>query len=181
MKKSGSTEKPSKMFQTEINPANKGDKEKRRGTRAMTSLEENHYLGYKMVTDLFDFERLTKVENFAVKQYKDSVYRGEVVDNKRHGLGVIVYNNGRVYEGSWLFDKRHGKGYEKFSNGNTYLGDYTNGRVDGKGLYSWANGETYDGEWSEGIKHGYGVWKGNNGDSYMGQWHQNKAHGYGVH
>lgn len=58
-----------------------------------------------MLTDLFDFETLTQAEHFAIKRYKDSVYRGEIVDKQRHGLGVCVYENGRVYEGSWLRDK----------------------------------------------------------------------------
>ena len=53
-----------------------------------------------------------------IKRYKDSLYRGELIDGSRHGLGICVYEIGRVYEGEWGDDKRHGKGYERFSNGN---------------------------------------------------------------
>jgi hypothetical protein len=113
----------------------------------MSAQDEQEYLSYRMLTDLFDFEQLTQQDTFAVKRYKDSLYRGEIADKQRHGLGVCVYENGRIYEGSWVYDKRHGKGYERFSNGNQYLGDYTSGKVDGKGLYTWVNGESYDGEW----------------------------------
>ena len=109
--------------------------------KIVTENEEKMYYDYQMVTDLFDFQDLKKQENFAIKRYKDSLYRGQVNDNKRHGLGVCVYEIGRVYEGSWDYDKRHGKGYEKFSNGNQYLGEYDHGKVNGKGIYTWQNGD----------------------------------------
>ena len=73
---------------------------------------------YQMITDLFDFEELKKSDNFAIKRYKESLYRGELLDGVRQGSGICVYNIGRIFEGEWLDDKRHGKGYERFSNGN---------------------------------------------------------------
>ena len=75
-------------------------------------------MAYQMITDLFDFEELKTREIFAIKRYKESLYRGEVQEGKRHGQGICVYEIGRVYEGDWNDDKRHGKGYERFSNGN---------------------------------------------------------------
>ena len=93
---------------------------KKRGltTKFLTEDEERQYMVYKMITDLFDFELLKKQKNFAIKRYKESLYRGEVTNGMRQGIGICVYENGRVYEGSWDVDKRHGKGYERFSNGN---------------------------------------------------------------
>ena len=79
---------------------------------------------YKMITDLFSFEELKSRTNFAIKRYKESLYRGEIETGHRHGTGICVYEIGRVYEGEWSNDKRHGKGYERFSNGNQYLGEY---------------------------------------------------------
>ena len=73
-----------------------------------------------MQSSLFDFESLKLSELFAIKRYKDSHYKGEIVERKREGLGIMVYKNGRLYEGEWAKDKRHGRGYEKFSNGNVY-------------------------------------------------------------
>ena len=77
---------------------------------------------YKMISQEFDFNLLRQQESFGVKQYKDSIYRGELHEEttKRHGKGVIVYNNGRVYEGIWVNDKRHVRGYELYQNGNSY-------------------------------------------------------------
>jgi hypothetical protein len=81
---------------------------------------------YEMISELFDYDLLRKEsQNFFIKQYKDSIYRGEINEKrKRVGKGVIVYDTGRIYEGEWASDKRHGRGYELFSNGNTYQGDF---------------------------------------------------------
>jgi len=97
--------------------------------------------------DLLNWEELKLQTNFAVKCYKDSVYRGQIDkdDNKRNGLGVITYSSGRVFEGGWKLDKRHGLGYERFQAGNTYEGEYNQGKVHGQGRYDWTSGEFYDG------------------------------------
>jgi len=117
---------------------------------------------YEMISEEFDYEELRKNSaQFNIKQYKDSIYRGEInKKRKREGQGVIVYEAGRIYEGTWAGDKRSGRGYELFSNGNTYQGAYEGGKAHGKGTYSWRNGEVYDGEWEKGQKQGYGVWNG---------------------
>ena len=125
---------------------------------------------YDMMSSEFDYEdvRLNS-PCFIIKQYKDSLYRGEVNANKkREGRGVIVYETGRIFEGTWLADKRHGKGFELFPNGNTFHGEYLNGKPQGKGVYTWTNGEVFDGEWMNGQKEGNGIWKGINGESYIG-------------
>ena len=36
----------------------------------------------------FDYEELRLSENFAIKHYRDSVYRGEIINRKRNGRGV---------------------------------------------------------------------------------------------
>ena len=75
-----------------------------------------------MISNEFDYETLRKEsEFFNIKQYKDSIYRGEINSKrKRHGKGVIVYDTGRIYEGHWTNDKRDLRGFELFSNGNKY-------------------------------------------------------------
>ena len=77
---------------------------------------------YDMISSEFDYEDLRmNSKRFNIKQYKDSIYRGEINKaKKRHGKGVTVYDTGRVYEGQWAHDKRHGKGYELFTYGNVY-------------------------------------------------------------
>ncbi len=63
--------------------------------------ENQHIIEYEMESNEFIYDELMNLDTFAVKHYKNSTYRGEIVDRIREGLGVIVYNNGRVYEGSW--------------------------------------------------------------------------------
>jgi hypothetical protein len=77
---------------------------------------------YEMISSEFDYDLLRKQSPFFnIKQYKDSIYRGEInKKRKRSGKGVVVYDTGRIYEGEWENDKRHGRGFELFSNGNTY-------------------------------------------------------------
>lgn len=38
-------------------------------------------------------------EYLKLKKYKESVYYGEFVNGRRHGKGIMVYDDGRVYEG----------------------------------------------------------------------------------
>ena len=102
-----------------VKPGNDKLKKKRGHThKHLTIEEEKQYMVYSMVTDLFQFEELKSRPNFAIKRYKESLYRGELVEGNRHGQGICVYEIGRIYEGDWLADKRDGKGYERFSNGN---------------------------------------------------------------
>ena len=132
---------------------------KKKGIIFLTEEDMNKYMDYTpLMPDLINFDKLKVLPTFKIKAYKDSVYRGEISDSKRHGQGVIVYTSSRVYEGEWVNDKRHGTGFERFSNGNTYFGTYQDGRVWGQGKYTWTSGEYFDGEWVAGHKEGYGVW-----------------------
>ena len=46
-----------------------------------------------------------------LKKYKEAVYYGDITDGKRHGQGILLYENGRIYEGNWECDFKHGQGY----------------------------------------------------------------------
>lgn len=41
-------------------------------------------------------------KNLKLKKYKESVYYGEFMNNRRHGKGVMVYDSNRLYEGNFL-------------------------------------------------------------------------------
>lgn len=165
----------------------KEDADKRKGTVEydIGSDDEQKYVkNYQPLRDeLIQWTVIQNLPTFAIKRYKDSIYRGELdpKSNKREGRGVIVYNSSRIYEGHWANDRRHGQGYEYFSNGNTYEGEYKTGKVWGQGKYIWQSGEFYEGQWVEGYKEGYGVWQGVAGDNYVGQWRANKPYGFGKH
>jgi len=94
--------------------------------------EQKEYLQYQLLRpDLLDWDELKMKPTFAVKSYKDSIYRGEIQDSKRNGKGIITYSSSRIYEGEWNNDKREGFGYERFSNNNIYEGQYKDGKVHG--------------------------------------------------
>ena len=92
---------------------------------------------YEMISNEFNYEEVRTGERFGIKQYRDCIYRGQLANNKkfREGLGVLVYESGRIYEGEWEANKRHGRGYEMFANGNMYHGSYKEGKAHGKGVY----------------------------------------------
>ena len=57
---------------------------------------------------MFDYEGVRNLEIFGIKKYQDAIYRGELINGKRNGWGVMFYKKNRVYEGQWLGDVRHG-------------------------------------------------------------------------
>jgi len=38
---------------------------------------------YLMESNLFDFNAIKEQQNFGIKKYNDSIYRGELLNNKR--------------------------------------------------------------------------------------------------
>ena len=51
-----------------------------------------------MESNLFNYEDLKNSSNFGIKKYHNSVYKGELLNGKRNGLGIMIYTN-RLYEG----------------------------------------------------------------------------------
>ena len=77
-----------------------------------------------MESQVFDFEVLMQSTDYGMKNYSEAVYRGELQNGKRFGLGVMQYRKARVYEGQWERDMRNGRGMERYSNGNRYEGEF---------------------------------------------------------
>ena len=40
-----------------------------------------------------------KDDVFGMKKYQDAVFRGQLLNGKRDGFGVMVYRKNRIYEG----------------------------------------------------------------------------------
>ena len=98
---------------------------------------EQEHDEYEMLSQLFDYEELKKEENFGIKRYKDSLYKGLLRERNRQGLGVLIYQSGRVFEGEWQAEKRHGRGFELYTNGSKYIGMFEENKAHGKGVYTW--------------------------------------------
>ncbi|MDR0915945.1 MAG: TIR domain-containing protein [Oscillospiraceae bacterium] len=124
---------------------------------------------------------------FRTVTYYDGTYTGDIVDDKRHGKGKIMWSNGDWYDGDWLNDNRTGKGKHNGTNrdglGYVYIGDFVVGKWNGKGKVTWADGSWYDGDWINGKRTGKGEYHGttSDGESYMylGNYADNKRHGKG--
>lgn len=57
-----------------------------------------------------------------------NVYKGDYLNGKRHGNGLLVYANGDSYKGEFHFDLPHGRGkYISNDGGNIYKGIWNKG------------------------------------------------------
>ena len=85
-------------------------------------------------------DKLKNSEGLTRKKYKESVYYGELKNRKKHGVGIMMYINGKVYEGAWENDQKQGYGIEKLTNGAIYQGYFEKGKPHGRGSYLWPSG-----------------------------------------
>ena len=111
-------------------------------------------------------------------------YKGEFLDGKRHGLGVMSVLhpnfNGDKYVGEWKAGKRDGQGTYTFANGNKYVGEFKDGRYNGQGTYTFASGEKFIGEFKDGKRNGQGTNTLANGNKYVGEYKDDKRNGQGT-
>ena len=87
-------------------------------------------------------------------------YYGDVVEDKRSGIGRTAMSNGRTaYEGGYKDDKR-----------------------DGFGVYYYKSGKLcYAGSWKENKRQGLGIaFSPNDGGVLVGNWHNNESSGIGA-
>lgn len=114
-------------------------------------------------------------------------YRGEWLDNKKHGKGMQVWKQaGITYDGDWRCGKRNGYGLlamfdpEKKEYVRVYAGGWKNDKKEGAGKYFYSSSAFYEGQWSKDQKAGWGRMEYENGDVYEGEWLEDKHHGQGV-
>lgn len=84
-------------------------------------------------------------------------YCGEIKGGKRHGVGMLNWNDGSSYAGQFENGKPNGCGYEKYSDGSIYLGQYKRDCRHGLGRFMMADGKTFNGQWEDGVQHGVGI------------------------
>ena len=53
--------------------------------------EEQEFLDYEMLSQQFDYNSICETDDFVHKRTKNTLYKGLVVEKKRHGLGVLIY------------------------------------------------------------------------------------------
>ncbi len=92
---------------------------------------------------------LVQQETFAGTLYfKDSVYEGEVVNGRPHGLGRWEWVDGSIYEGELFLGIRKGQGTYIYKNGDFYEGNWLNDKRDGSGTFVYHDGWIWSGIWS---------------------------------
>ncbi len=106
-------------------------------------------------------------------------YKGNFLNGRKHGRGILWDDNNNVYIGQWRNDRRNGQGTQAFNvdgwyedrnterwlaeNTENYTGEFRNDVFAGQGTYRWANGTRYVGGWMANKKHGRGYFDfGNN-------------------
>lgn len=72
----------------------------------------NKFKDYCPQSEFVNVKEMRQSGNLKLKRSKGFSYYGEIVNGKRHGMGVMLFDDGRVFEGQWKFDQKHGKGYE---------------------------------------------------------------------
>lgn len=83
-----------------------------------------------------------------------SIYVGELVGQKQHGIGFCQTPDKSYYFGYWLDGKRHGKGTSVQKNGTVYQGEWQFDKMNGWGTLKNSNGTVYEGEWKNHQPHG---------------------------
>lgn len=98
--------------------------------------EKHHLVGTGTITNWKHFTKLNAE--------KAGEYTGEIKDGKRHGKGIVKYEDGSYYDGEWDNNIYHGQGTLKTSAG-TYTGAFKNGKKNGYGTLT--NKTIFAGTW----------------------------------
>lgn len=110
------------------------------------------------------------------------MYTGEHIADKRNGFGIYEYDENSIflsYEGYWVNSEPHGEGTLTWRNGDIYVGSFENNTRQGQGTMTYCNGDVYTGSWVANMPEGQGIMTHANGDIYDGAWKNGQKHGYG--
>lgn len=78
-------------------------------------------------------------------------YEGEIIDGKKHGVGIHINENGETYEGYWEMNVKRGFGRYTFSNGDVYIGTFDLDKPNGHGKMDFfLSRNIYEGQWKDG-------------------------------
>eukprot|EP01034_Spumella_vulgaris_P022764 gene22764-28925_t len=83
--------------------------------------------------------------------YSGGTYTGHFENDKRHGDGEMIYNNGDRYSGQWKHNKLNGQGIMRYANSSRYQGSWKDGKRHGVGQFRDLHGTDYPvDEWCKG-------------------------------
>lgn len=111
----------------------------------------------------------------------NSTYEGEFANDKKNGVGVMLWDDGTKYEGHFVENDFDGKGVYFWKDKRTYNGDWKRNMMHGTGLYTWKGGRYYKGGYAENKKSGFGEFFWSLGQkAYKGNWKNGLQDGAGV-
>ena len=85
-------------------------------------------------------------------------YLGEFHGGRRHGVGMMLFDDQTCYEGEWEGGRPNGHGVEKYPNGAIFTGQFCDDARHGLGTYIASDGDrVYAGHWQ------HGEWDGSQG------------------
>jgi hypothetical protein len=157
------------------------------GAVALTSLLSPNLTGM----GLYDDSKGDNAMHYASRKVvlRDD-YKGDFVEDKKHGRGRMRYADGSVYYGDWVRDQRHGYGEYYYANGDKYCGHWQDDLMHtplivkhtdaDQGLYIWANGDHYKGGFARGRKYGEGRKDYVDGSIEQGHWEHDVFEGYVI-
>ena len=116
-----------------------------------------------------------KKENKTIN-FSNGYYKGDVLNNKRHGKGKMYYYNGDYKDGLWHNDNfQSGNVKYTFDNKDKYIGEYSYGNINGEGTYTFKNGNYLKGTFYKGKLDGYGEERAN-GEIFKGSYKDGERH-----
>ena len=122
-----------------------------------------------------------KFEGYGEVYYNNGVYKGELKNGFRNGIGSYLWNNGTIYEGGWKNGNKSGYGEVYYSNGNSYCGEWIKDEKSGQGEFCWNTGGWLVGTWYKNHVNGYAESYYPNGDIYKGDFSYSKKSGNGEY
>lgn len=110
---------------------------------------------------------------------KTWIYEGGVLKDKRHGFGVMLFDDGTMFYGEFVKGKQTGRGDRVDKNGTRSIGYMRNMKLSGQGARRYSDGYRYDGSFDSDKRSGKGILTHSNGYRYEGDWKEDQATGKG--
>ncbi len=121
----------------------------------------------------------SKPSNTDTLYFGQLCYRGEILNGKPNGYGVLTIGDSTLYYGTWKNGKRCGYGTTIDSQRRVINAVWQADTIV-KGTCADSTG-IYSGEIDTLLQAtGHGTWKGIDGSFYIGQWKENKPNGFGC-
>ena len=125
-------------------------------------------------------------------------YTGEFKNNKKEGLGTIIWKDNCKYQGEFKNNQMNGYGIIEFPGDNCYQGEVKNGKMEGFGSFFWNDKRKYFGHYKNDKRNGFGIYiskinneainnsqscddfEENKTSNFIGFWKNGKMDGFGI-